>query len=176
MISSNHVIELCWIPAHKNIVGNDKADNLAKLSLDQHRCETVISREDMTSYIKKRRFQEANDIYKTLNTKLHESKDVIAKRSSSYRDNRREEVVLTRLRIGHSLLTHGHLITKQQQAICTCGEILTVKHILCECNSTADLRDEVGLFSSLLGDLNDEKRNNDSVFEFLKKIDLYKKI
>lgn len=41
LVSSEHVIELCWVPSHRNIVGNDEADSLAKKSLEQERCEGV---------------------------------------------------------------------------------------------------------------------------------------
>ncbi|CAD6216496.1 GSCOCG00011340001-RA-CDS, partial [Cotesia congregata] len=45
-------------------------------------------------------------------------------------------VVLSRLRIGHTKMTHSHIMTKEPSPQCQrCGEILTIKHILIECNN-----------------------------------------
>jgi hypothetical protein len=47
---------------------------------------------------------------------------------------RREEVVLNRLRIGHTHHTHGHLMKKEPPKIClTCKISTTIKHIITEC-------------------------------------------
>ena len=48
--------------------------------------------------------------------------------------NRAWEVKLTRLRIGHCRLTHGHLIAAAPQVYCQdCVMPFTVKHVLSEC-------------------------------------------
>ncbi|GFS24071.1 RNA-directed DNA polymerase from transposon X-element [Elysia marginata] len=48
--------------------------------------------------------------------------------------NRKQETVVSRLRIGHSWITHGYLLKGQQQPYCTaCESPFTVKHILVEC-------------------------------------------
>ncbi|XP_015363709.1 PREDICTED: uncharacterized protein LOC107161712, partial [Diuraphis noxia] len=55
--------------------------------------------------------------------------------------NRKEEVLLTRLRIGHTRFTHGYLMSKEEQPRCTtCGVHLTIKHIIVECRQTEDAR------------------------------------
>ena len=51
---------------------------------------------------------------------------------------RRDETVLTRLRIGHSRVTHSYLLSRESQPICDhCKCVFTVKHMLLECPSTA---------------------------------------
>ena len=54
---------------------------------------------------------------------------------------RRWETVVTRLRIGHSRLTHVHLLEGNPQPFCDdCLVPLTVRHLLMECPSLVDER------------------------------------
>lgn len=49
---------------------------------------------------------------------------------NQYRDLRCEEVVLNRLHIGHTCITHRYLITRTDKPTCQmCNMELTVKHI-----------------------------------------------
>ena len=58
-----------------------------------------------------------------------------------YSDIRREDVILTRLRIGHSRLTHKHYLLGEDFPECIpCDCRLTIKHVLIECIDTADIR------------------------------------
>ncbi|GFS27057.1 RNA-directed DNA polymerase from transposon X-element [Elysia marginata] len=50
------------------------------------------------------------------------------------RMSRKQETVVSRLRIGHSWITHEYLLKGEQQPYCTdCECPITVKHILVEC-------------------------------------------
>ncbi|XP_026677199.1 uncharacterized protein LOC103506327 [Diaphorina citri] len=49
---------------------------------------------------------------------------------SSDRQNRYEELVICRMRIGHTRATHRHLFQRAPPSTCRCGEILSVRHIL----------------------------------------------
>ena len=52
----------------------------------------------------------------------------------SNRERRREQIVLCRLRIGHSYLTHRFLLAGEDPPVCIpCQEDLTVAHILIDC-------------------------------------------
>jgi len=45
--------------------------------------------------------------------------------------SRRDAVIINRLKIGHSRLTHSYLLSGDDQLTCTkCDAVLTVKHIL----------------------------------------------
>jgi len=49
--------------------------------------------------------------------------------------------MLTRLRIGHSLMTHGHLMERRHQPYCDdCLVPLTIKHVISECPTYSDNR------------------------------------
>jgi len=55
--------------------------------------------------------------------------------------SRREEVIITRTRIGHSLLSHRHLLSKEDKPTCKyCRSQLSIKHITLECPKFNDLR------------------------------------
>ena len=58
--------------------------------------------------------------------------------------NRKEEVVLTRLHIGHTKLTHSYLLQGEEQPECIpCQTPLTVKHILTECIDYSPIRKNI---------------------------------
>ena len=77
-----------------------------------------------------------------------------------YSDIRRENITLTRLRIGHSRITHKHFLLGEYFPECIpCDCCLTIEHVLIECIDTADIRkqhfnctDPKTLFNSVAGD------------------------
>ena len=76
--------------------------------------------------------------------KLHSVKPVLGDWQSSYRRCRRDEVVLCRARIGHTNLTHSYILKKDPPPQCEhCQCILTVRHILVECNHLAQTRNDI---------------------------------
>ena len=60
-----------------------------------------------------------------------------------YPMTRKKEVILSRLRIGHTRLTHGFLMCGEPQPFCEdCLVPLTVQHLLIECPSLLDEREK----------------------------------
>ena len=56
-------------------------------------------------------------------------------------ESRREQVVISRLRIGHTRLTHSFILKQEPQPQCsTFQTTCTVKHILIECRNFAVIR------------------------------------
>ena len=56
-------------------------------------------------------------------------------------DNRLHSIILTRLKIGHTKITHQYLMESSQQPYCEdCIVPLTVKHLMAECPSFGDIR------------------------------------
>ena len=69
-----------------------------------------------------------------LGNKLSNIQPIIDKPIISDFTLRKDQVVFTRCLIGHSWLTHIHLLTGEYQPNCvTCQTPLTIKHILLEC-------------------------------------------
>ena len=96
---------------------------------------------------------------------------------------RKKETTLCRLRIGHTRLTHGHLMSRDPQPFCDdCLVPLTVRHILVECPSLgyersqylADCRGERGDF--LLYKIIGEDCSLENLFNFIEKAGLLGKI
>ncbi|KAI5747082.1 hypothetical protein M8J77_010861 [Diaphorina citri] len=100
--------------------------------------------------------------------KLKKIKPIIVEWPSSQRSNRMEEVVLTRLRIGHTRLTHKHIFTREPQPLCQCGDILTIHHILV-CITHAHIRASLPSPPSLADDV----EGVDSLFLYLKTLNLF---
>jgi len=89
-------------------------------------------------------------------------------------DNQQQEVILNRIRIGHTWLTHKHLMTKTNPESClTCGETATVKHIICFCREYDDIRINLKLVENLQEVLSPDPDNIEKILTFLKLTKLY---
>jgi len=56
--------------------------------------------------------------------------------------SRKEQVILNRLLIGHTHLTHSYLLNKEQPPNCNyCKSLLTVEHILTSCSAYRNIRE-----------------------------------
>ena len=63
---------------------------------------------------------------------------------------RAEEVVITRLRIGHTKATKSHILSRGPPTACQhCGQTLTIEHMLLECTVLQQIRDEYYTAESL---------------------------
>ena len=72
--------------------------------------------------------------------KLHHIQDTIDEWPAGYRRNRKE-VLISRLRIGHTHITYSHLLKGEDPPVCsTCKVPLTVKHILINCDRFCQIR------------------------------------
>ncbi|KAF0740827.1 Pol polyprotein [Aphis craccivora] len=84
-----------------------------------------------------------------------------------------EEVVTTRARIGHSRLTHLHLITKEDSPTCElCDKALTIKHGTLECPKFICSRQILGNPQTMQQALGEENTKN--IYIFFKNIGLAK--
>ena len=133
-LSKTKEILFCWLPSHVGIKGNEAADVKAKASLDLEISNFKLPCTDFKPFINRyilSKWQLSWD--RATFNKLHEIKPVLGK-NTIYRSLRREEVVLTRLRIGHTRLTHSYLLKREYQPFCiSCNEPFTVKHFLIDC-------------------------------------------
>ena len=128
-------VTFLWIPSHIGIQGNERADQLAKeaLRLDLPRrvqLPHVDLKPKIRSYVnslwKDEWSQETDNKLKEVKPELHPRRRCC--------NSRREDVKMTRLRIGHSALTHRHLLAGEAAPRCSeCNDVLTVRHVLIEC-------------------------------------------
>ena len=128
-----------WVPSHTGIKGSEKADFAAKSALDLPHTKVGVPCNDFNQCINQYIFSTWQDDWNgAVANKLHSAKPVLGDWQSSYRRCRKDEVVLYRARIGHTHMTHSYILRKDPPPLyehCQC--ILTVRHILVECNNFA---------------------------------------
>ncbi|GFR32580.1 RNase H domain-containing protein [Trichonephila clavata] len=108
-------IIFCWVPGHVGILGNEQADNAAR-SLSDHMQHPVCYHElkaPILRYIHSV-WQETWD--QQVISKLHYIHPSITHWTAV--PIRRPDVCLTRLRIGHTRLTHRHLLLGESPPVC----------------------------------------------------------
>ena len=126
----------------------------------------------IAKYILKR-WQDSWD--QQIHNKLQEMHSLVGKTPCSYGKNGKEQVVLTRCRIGHSRLTHSYLLNNEERPECIqCNSNCSLRHVLIDCMDVADVRQTFynanslsNLFTNVAGD---------TILQVLKEIDLYIKI
>ena len=172
----NKVVSFCWLPSHVGISGNERADAAAKSALSLSIADIKIPYTDLKQRINSHLvnkwqiewnnvpFNKLQPIKKTLGeTKF---KDIV---------KRRDELVLHRVRVGHTYLTHRFLLKGEDQPECIpCQSPLTVEHILLHCIDFSLIRQKYFNVTTL-----NELFHSISPFmivNFLKEIGLYSKI
>ncbi|GBO29232.1 putative RNA-directed DNA polymerase from transposon X-element [Araneus ventricosus] len=124
-------ILFCWIPSHVGINGNESADAAAKSATIYF--ERPLPYSDVKKWFShhiKSLWQELWD--QQTRNKLRTIHPLIG--MWPIVPMRTFDVKLTRLRIGHSRLTHKHLLSGERCPACTtCQVDLTIHHILVEC-------------------------------------------
>ncbi|XP_055604733.1 uncharacterized protein LOC129752967 [Uranotaenia lowii] len=172
-------VVFCWIPSHIGIPGNEKADTEAKKALElPEDTEQSVDFSEVRKIIKlqiTKRWQ--LQWHTNLNNKLREVKNTLLPFKAAFLGNRRDDVILARLRIGHTQLTHGYLLDKIDRPLCSrCNEPMTVKHIIVNCDQLDEHRTNHGIPGNLREALADDTEMAQKVIEYLKTINLYEKI
>jgi ribonuclease HI len=127
-------IDIIWIPSHQGIRGNETADLHAKLNLKTPITNNEQHAEDLISYFKKSIWKNKQEWWEKQNTKLNEIKTTFTKEEVPKNFTRTDLKVWTRLRIGHTQITHENIYHRQYSKVCDCKDTeITVKHILLEC-------------------------------------------
>ena len=131
----------------------------------------IWNRQLVNSFTKK--WQQRWDIY--THNKLFQIQPTLGEWRPAFRTSRREEVVISRLRIGHTRLTHSFILKQEPQPQClTCQTTCTVKHILIECRAFAVTRKRFFKVTSLTELFENVKI--DDFLSFLRETGLYEKI
>ena len=112
----------------------------------------------------------------SIGNKLLDIKPTIGEYHSVVRNIRKEEVILARLRLGHSRFTHSYLLQGEEQPQRVgCDAPFTVRHFLFrECGDFVQVRNNcflVDYMKDLFQDI-----HIDSIMSFLRQINLFNKI
>lgn len=135
--SRDITIQFCWCPAHVGVTGNERADREAIHAANDNTLPILAehSYRDFYPIIKGETKQCWNtQWHQTQGNKLRNIKPHVFPWISSNLTNRRKSIILTRLRIGHTLISHQYLMERREPPYCEdCIVPLTVKHIIAEC-------------------------------------------
>ena len=129
-------ILLCWSPGHVGINGNEQADTLAKqATIDGEEVQLPLSLQEYGSAIKEKQKTIWQDDWNLKHAKLCVYKPSVAPLIILPTNNRREEVIIRRLRLGHIRATHEYrLRNERNKPTCeVCDVDLSVLHILYHC-------------------------------------------
>ena len=121
MLSIAHkTIFFCWIPSHIGIRGNEAADVAAKESLDFNIIASQVPYTDLKPYINSFIANKWQERWSSCpDNKLFKIKPTLSVWPSGFRNSRKEEVVLSRLRIGHTYFTHSYILRQEDPPECT---------------------------------------------------------
>src|SRR5215469_2745775 len=101
----------------------------------------LLPHHDFYPILKRSLYERWQSEWETKTTHLIFLKSTLGKWTTSNRKSRRVEVVLARLRIGYTRLTHGHILAGNLRPRCeSCNKNLTVFHILVECSQSEAVR------------------------------------
>ena len=131
-------VKFCWVPSHSGLPGNEKVDALAKEALTLDNVDMDIQYVVASDYNQtvrqhlKKKHQTSFD--ESVHNKLRQIQPSINYNSKIGVYSRKDEMVVTRLKIGHTYLTNGYLLRGEDPPYCHADECdITVKHILTEC-------------------------------------------
>ena len=175
-------ITFCWVPAHCDIRGNELADQEAKLAANIPRaCLKPISASDMKPHIKSQFLSFWKEKWNSLNyNKLKNIGTEIGKKFFGNFSKRIEEIKFTRIRLGHTRLTHSYHFTGDEAPMCEqCRRVASIKHILLLCPRFYNERknhfgNSIISIKELLDRKNPDK--NKAVINFLQSTNLFKEI
>ena len=139
-------VQFCWVPAHCGVKGNEEADKTAKLALemkDEEIIQVAYGRGEVRAIIRQAvretwqrewdndsKGRQLYKIQKSINVKPFQGKC------------RKEEVVMARLRLGHTgLRSTLFIMAKSESPMCEeCGILEDVDHIIFWCRKYSNER------------------------------------
>merc|ERR1712002_710162 len=166
----NITVEICWVPSHIGIDGNEKADQKAKEASRRNPELIPIHHKDYFNTIRSNINTWRNEQWRNgAQMMIRRIKEDLTPWPNCPELKRREEVILNRLRCGYTNLTHGYLmedLNNQPRVPPICpfcnNEIITITHIFTQCtelenarraafapNTTWNLKEMLGTYANI---------------------------
>jgi hypothetical protein len=156
-------LKIMWIPAHVGIGGNERADRAARDALETevatgHKVGKLdYCRWGNEEFKRKRQ----NDWSNSGNTMVATKPDVNRYRNTEGMP-RRYQVIISRLRMGYTNLTHGYKINDEIRPLCTdCNQDITVEHKLWQCPNYDIQRSSSNISREALGKTKKRRRERE---------------
>ena len=180
-------IVFSWIPSYVGIEGNERVDAAAKQATSRSVQFVLVPYQDWYGEIKKKTW----DIWESRWRREEKSMAAIKEKPGKWKRpasklNRREETILSRLRMGHTNLTHSYRFNAHnagQAQICSwCGNaVFGVKHILLTCPRSEGHRriffgNGRGVANMTLQTVLGENCNAANLMRYLKTLGIYDKV
>ncbi|GBN20423.1 hypothetical protein AVEN_216111-1 [Araneus ventricosus] len=131
LLSKGARILFSWVPSHVGITRNELPDKSEK-SATEFLTRPIVYVDVLSAVNQWCHYQLQEKWNVDANKKHRLIKPVLSQRVTKFK--RRCDVLLTRLRIGHTRLPHKYLLFAESPPTCShCGDILTVKDIVTDC-------------------------------------------
>ena len=181
--ANSKFIRFCWVPSHVGVPGNERADIAAKSASTRPEEFIPVDFRDWFPHITEAINRSWSTLWERTGQKLQAIVPNVGVCLPHPETSRRDEVVLNRVRAGHSLATHGYLMNTdgpRVPPVCPyCNNaLLSIKHIFLDCVRIRPYRDfalsacsttHAVTLQRILGETCIVRE----VLEFLKDIDLY---
>ena len=171
-----------WISGHSGIEGNETADSAAKESISSNVITNIpLIFNDYKFLVKSLIHRQWQMLWSGTQCRLKNFKPTVGDWKSSYRDNRVEEKILSRLRTGSAYFLYQHKLdtNRVRERCATCDSDMSIDHLLITCPVFQPAR--VRITSYLHGcnlllnefDILNDDFNHNSLFDFLKEVNFY---
>ncbi|KAG5897907.1 hypothetical protein JTB14_017762 [Gonioctena quinquepunctata] len=154
------------------------ADKAAKEAVEAMEVNnSIIQAEDEKKYLKQRMIDLWQSELNDTDTGLKHIKQRVQLQPSPIDlKQRRDQVVITRLRIGHAHLTSSYLLLGRNPTMCDiCEEQLNINHLITQCIEYEPSRQQMGIADNLKECLS-EYQNQTKIIRFSEENQLYMKI
>ena len=151
LVAIGECVTFAWIPSHVGVHGSTVVDREARDALDEPVSNCSVPCMYFDPFMAKCILGCLQDSWdQQIHNGLHEVHSLVGGTPCSCGQSWKEQVVLTRCRVGHSRLAHGYLLNNGEQPEgVPCGSGCSLEHVLLDCVDVVDVRQNFYSINSL---------------------------